>query len=283
MTITNRLNLPQALVDAVSTRAPSGAYSGSMMTKTPRQVWLARRHYSEMSEDVADRIWSLFGTAVHAIIEASAGTKSLAEEYLRVTLPNGETVSGVPDLYEDGKISDWKTVSVWSVAFYDDQKRMEYEAQLNTYAYLYRAYGFPVRELEIVWIMRDWQANKARYNADYPDCQVRRLSIRLWGADEMEAYLIERTGLFGGYANTPDDELPECSAADRWAKAGTWAVMKKGRKAALRVLSTEEEAAQWMEANGGDEVVHRPGEQWTRCEYCAGRPWCNQWRAGNDG
>ena len=44
-----------------------------------------------------------------------------------------------------------------------------------------------------------------------------------------------------------DEILPDCSDEDRWKKDDTWRVMKKGRKSALRVLYSNEDAEQYIE------------------------------------
>ena len=278
MKITNKLGLPQALVDAVSQRPPSGNYSASMLTKSPRMVQLARRHSAEMEQDVADMIWAIFGTAVHKVIEAADPEQALSEQYLKVELSNGATVSGMADLYEDGKISDWKTVSVWSYLKLDDEKLHDYEVQLNTYALLFELAGFPVRQLEIVMLFRDWQRSKAKYDIEYPQHQVQRVPIKLLPAEKTEAYLLERTNLFESHKDTPDNELPLCTDAERWARPGKFAVMKKGRKSALRLLDTLEQAEAWKESNGGDSIDKREGQSWVRCEYCNAAQFCNQYK-----
>jgi hypothetical protein len=282
MRITNKLGLPQALVDAVSMREPSGNYSASMMTKSPRMVQLSRRHHGEMEQDVADMIWAIFGTAVHKVIEAAEQEQAITEEYLSATLSNGAKVSGMADLYQAGKISDWKTVSVWAALRLDADKMHEYEVQLNTYAWLFELVGFSVRQLEIVMLFRDWQRSKAKFDADYPQHQVKRVPIRLWSTEETERYLLERTDLFESHADTPDNDLPYCTDAERWARPGKCAVTKKGRKSALRLLDTMTEAEAWMQANGGDSIVEREGQPWVRCEYCSAAPFCNQYQGGQN-
>jgi hypothetical protein len=302
MKITNKLGLPQALVDAVSQRPPSGNYSASMLTKSPRMVQLARRHSGEMEQDVADMIWAIFGTAVHKVIETAEPPqsdkflwfrkpvwlraiiayiktrKTIKERYQKIELSNGQIVSGIADLYHDGKISDWKTVSVWSYIYFDGRKLLDYEAQLNTYALLYELAGYPVRQLEIVMLFRDWQRSKAKYDIEYPQHQVQRVPIKLWPAEKTEAYLLERTNLFESHKDTPDSELPLCTDAERWARPGKFAVMKKGRKSALRLLDTIEQAEEWKEKNGGDSIDQREGQPWVRCEYCNAAQFCNQYK-----
>ncbi|MEW5724152.1 MAG: hypothetical protein AB1896_13665, partial [Thermodesulfobacteriota bacterium] len=70
------------------------------------------------------------------------------------------------------------------------------------------------------------------------------------------------------------------------------AVMKEGRKSALRVLPTMEEAIAWSVENGlaetvaeeivwkkGHRIVTRPGQS-IRCEsYCAVSGFCNQFQS----
>jgi len=109
-------------------------------------------------------------------------------------------------------------------------------------------------------LFRDWQRSKAKFDADYPQHQVKRVPIRLWSTEETERYLLERTDLFESHADTPDNDLPYCTDAERWARPGKCAVTKKGRKSALRLLDTMTEAEAWMQANGGDSIVEREGQ-----------------------
>jgi hypothetical protein len=53
--------------------------------------------------------------------------------------------------------------------------------------------------------------------------------------------------------------------------------MKKGRKTALRVLETEDEAKQWQEENGGDFIEFRKGEDKKCDNYCLCCQKCDYW------
>jgi hypothetical protein len=272
MQITNKLNLPEEIVNAVSSREPGNSYSASMLTQTPRMVWLRRRHFSEISEDVADRIWALFGTAVHYIFHKNQDKKSLAEEFLEYEFENGIKITGMPDLYKNGKISDWKIKSVWSYVFFDDNTKFELESQLNCYAFLFDKYGFEVKELEAIFILRDWQKSKALYDKKYPQSQVVIIPVRLWDKEEIERHIKFRINNFEKY-NIPDNELPECSPAERWAKPGKWALMKKGKKRAIKLYDEKQN----FELEPGFFWEERKGEQWKRCEYCSVSSFCNQY------
>ena len=76
-----------------------------------------------------------------------------------------------------------------------------------------------------------------------------------------------------------DHQLPECTDQEVWAKATTYAAMKVGRKSAVRVLDTEQEALAIVTSGKATHIEIRNGAH-TRCErYCAAAPVCNQWAA----
>ena len=279
MKVTNKKGLPQALVDAVQRSHRGEAYTASSLTKTARQYWLTRRH--EITRDVSDLIWQIFGTAVHSILEKADNENRLTEEYLSKDF-NGKKLSGICDVYDNGIIQDWKTTSVWAYIFMDDAKMADYESQLNTYAYLYRSHGFPVNELQIVMLFRDWQASKAKYDSEYPQSQVEVVPVKLWSESKQLGYIVGSISYYESFRDVPDNDLPFCTPEQRWAKPGKWAVMKKGRKSAIKLHSDEIEAHEHADNLGtGHYVEERPGEQWKRCEYCDAREFCNQYKEGN--
>ena len=71
MQITNKLNLPYGLVKAVSPDPHNkpGEISATTLIQGMKQVILTQRHWEDLEDDVADRIWAVFGTAVHALLE----------------------------------------------------------------------------------------------------------------------------------------------------------------------------------------------------------------------
>jgi hypothetical protein len=79
------------------------------------------------------------------------------------------------------------------------------------------------------------------------------------------------------------DDLQPCTDEDRWMKETTYAVKKEGRKTAVRVFKTMEEAVEL--AKEKDHYVEtRPGEP-IRCtgNYCGVADYCDQfklWKAG---
>lgn len=59
MNVTNRMNLPEALVKAVSTERhnKAGEYSATTLLKDATEVILNNRHFEEIEVDASDSIW----------------------------------------------------------------------------------------------------------------------------------------------------------------------------------------------------------------------------------
>lgn len=278
MKITNKQGLPLAFVQmAQSDYAPTPKrYSATALLKGVREVILERRHGDEIEQDVSDMIWALFGQAVHSILERQAeGATEIKETY--VEMPVGDCkVSGRFDLYDASAqtITDYKTCSVWKVIFgeYED-----WQKQLLIYATIMNYSGFPVKHGQIVAMMKDHSKRDAKIKPDYPTLPVKviRFDFSKVDFDQINAFISTRIGEICEAETLPDDELPICTAEERFNSGDKWAVMKKGRKTALRVLSSEEAAEEWAESNGGDFIERRPGEDKKCKDYCAACQFCN--------
>jgi len=59
---------------------------------------------------------------------------------------------------------------------------------------------------------------------------------------EIEGWLKQRFAEISEAEKLPDNKLPICTPDDRFNSGDKFAVMKKGRKTAMRVLDSEEEA-----------------------------------------
>ena len=73
MKLTNKLNLPQPLVDAVKndsyTKGEKADVSVTQLIGPMQQIFLKRKHWDELEEDVSDLIWALLGQTMHTILE----------------------------------------------------------------------------------------------------------------------------------------------------------------------------------------------------------------------
>ena len=285
--LTNKFGLPRTFYNAVARDEHEGAdYSMSQMTKPVQMVVLENRHGEKVVEDVTDRIWALFGSAAHRILQEGEDGSHLVEQYFKETV-GGVELSGIPDLMEDLIVWDYKVTSVWSWIFRAD-KMDDFASQVNGYAWFYRKAGFDIKAVKICMILRDWMKSGAmRDPAQYPQNQVQIIDIPLWSQEKTQEYLEHRIALYEQYKGIPDGDLPPCSTKDRWAKPPKFAVMKKGVKKAAKVEDSRlaaEKWAQWALANGRKGPFYleeRPGDLWKRCEYCRVRPFCPQYKAGH--
>lgn len=289
MKITNNQNLPEAIVRAVTNDPYDGQgsdISATRLLQPPRINVLTKRHYDDLEEDVADRIHSLVGQSVHHVIERAAmDTGDLVEERLFVKNDDtqGWTLSGQFDyLSKDGQLIDFKTTSAWAALDALQNGKNEWEAQLNILDYLIRHNDvkYKVKSLAICAILRDWSKLKALQSDNYPRQQVVMIPVKRWSPEEQDAYVKGRIALHKSAAL--QEEPPVCSPEERWNKPDTYAVMKDGRKSAVRLLPTMDEAKQYIKDNGmsegkGCKIVLRKGED-TRCaHYCAVRDFCSHW------
>lgn len=291
MKLTNKYNIPEVFFQAVKNDKYSrgGAdYSATSLINSPRMFHLKQRHWHEMEEDVSDRIRSLIGKAVHAILDAANMGNALQEERIHMDVL-GKKISGAPDLYEsNGLLSDYKTTSVWTAIYQSRTK--EWTEQVNIYAYLLNHIGFHISALQVVAIYTDWSKSELKKMPDkYPPSMIQIVPIELWSTDKQKAFIESRVQLMIDSESVPDDELPACTPEEMWQKDDSWAIYKKGGKRPRRVLYSEVAVSEWIaEKHSVDEQKKRKLEEYVvefrpairpRCDgYCGAAPFCNIWK-----
>ena len=278
MKITNRYSLPTPLVRAVSHERPyePGVISVTSLIKPPQMYALEIAHDDEIEEDASDRIWMLLGSAVHSVLEWAQVDNVLQEEELRTTVL-GWTVTGRPDLYEEpGMLDDYKVTSVY--AFLNGVK-VEWEQQVNGYAWLFGLHGFPVEEARIVAILRDWTKSKVN-GADYPPAASLTLPVVLWPAERQAHFVEDRVQLHQAVIEGRI-EAPPCTPEERWRRATTYALIRGANKRATKVCDTLQEADVWradQDKPSEYRIEQRLGAS-VRCEsYCRVASWCPQYQ-----
>lgn len=278
MKITNRNKLPQPFVDAVSSdyKAKEKRYSVTTLLKPVREIMLMRRHGDEIETDVSDMIWAIFGTAFHSVLERSSEAKHLLKEKSLQMKFSDYTLSGRSDLYNtaSGCVVDYKVCTAFKVLKKDFE---DYRLQGLMYALMLRNMGYKVRKAQFILVLRDWQKNKAKFDKAYPQSQVFVKEFKFTDADFefITKWIIDKFAEIEIAEKLADDALPECTVVDRWNSGQMFAVMKKGRKAALRVLSSKEEAEKYQEAHDGDFIQERQGEDKKCKEYCSCCRFCS--------
>ena len=262
MILTNKLNLPQPFVDAATNdhEYTEGRYSVTELLGGTCEAILKRRHADDIEEDVSDRVWAILGTAVHEILrQAEASESQIQENWLSVKLEglaSGYELSGIFDLYDDstGTVTDYKTAGTikWQKQDFED-----YRMQTLLYCWLLQQIGFAAWNGEIVMILRDWSKGKAKFDKDYPQKQVQRVSFHFSDKDmeEAEEFVYMWFIMVKHEEAVPDDCLEPCTPEQRWHKTDKYAVTKDGNKRATRVLDDPDEASALC-----DELAEKTGK-----------------------
>ena len=285
MKVTNKLHMPEAFVKAVSTTRhnEAGCFSATTLNKGAKEIILTDRHFDEITVDAADSVWAVWGTAVHALLE-SQPDNNFHEEYFKVPVSNS-FVTGQVDSYdmENGVINDWKTASVWKVQFNDFN---DWRAQGLTYAWLLQQSGLDVKKCRFVALLKDHSKTKAKTDSSYPQSPVFIYEFDVTAADmeETAARILAKVQEIESAYKLDDDAIEPCSAEERWADGEKWAVMKNGRKTAVKVLDNQLDAdAMAGEMGNAYYVEHRPAISRKCGDYCKCKDFCNFYKAMNKG
>jgi len=280
MKITNKMNLPDALVKAIVTHRHNdpGRLSATTLLKGTKEILLMDRHWDEIEEDVEDRIWAIVGTTMHKVLETE-GENEFAEEFMSHEV-DGITITGRIDNYnmKTGVITDWKNISVYKIIFQDFE---DWRRQGLIYAWLLHKNGFEVKTCQFIAIAKDHKKREARRKQSYPQSPlyVYQFDVTPEGLEEIEAYIRGVVADYKKHLEMADDDIPPCSAKVRWEKPTKFAVKKEGRKTAVRVLDTSEEAGKMAAALGaGHSVEVRLGESVKCLDYCSCCEFCNFYR-----
>lgn len=297
--LTNLFDLPLPIVRAVAADPYDNQGSDATVTELigpPRLAALRRAHADTLTEDASERVWSLWGRAIHHILEQAGRDlpDTLTETRLFTTVA-GWRVSGALDTHSlvNHRLSDYKAVAWYGVK---DGAKADYVAQSNLLTLLLHEHDHRVDEAEIVVLVRDHrQSDYKRYAADgYPVTPIKKIPVRLWSRDEQYAYLHERVRLHqearAALANR--GALPLCTPEERWQRAPTWAVVKDGNVKATKLCPSEAEALAVIGEAKKMHVEYRPGLAVRCTQYCAVKTQCQaysqatgdlQWQAGELG
>jgi len=281
MKITNKQNLPAPLVALLSRNYYSKGASQYSVTElmSPPKIRRLREQYDESMEiDVTKMIASQLGTFMHGKLEAKEVEGYHNEERIFTEI-DGVVISGAIDLQQvvDGGvvIIDYKFVKAWSVK----QGKSDWETQLNIYKWLVESVKrVPVKGLQICAIIKDY----APYDVSegYPEAEAIMIDVPMWDAVKTEAYVRQRLEMHrhARMAHDFGEELQPCSDEERWMTETVYATKKDGRKSAIRLFKTIEEATELAEKEKGY-VETRKGEP-KRCtgDFCGVSKWCSQYQ-----
>lgn len=281
MKITNKQGLPGPLVALLSRNyysKGSSQYSVTELMSSPKIKRLREQYDEEMEIDVTKMIASQLGTFMHGKLEAKEVEGYLNEERIFAEV-DGVTISGAIDLQKEVEggvvIIDYKFVKAWSVM----QNKTEWQTQLNIYKWLVETVKRKkVVGLQICAIIKDYSAHDTKEN--YPEAEAIMIEVPMWDSVTTEAYVRQRLEMHRNAKVDHDfgDELQACTDEERWMSETIYAVKREGRKTAIRVFKSIEEATELAEKEKGY-VETRKGE-YRRCvgDFCGVSKWCKQYQ-----
>lgn len=277
MKITNKFNLPSALVNLANAdiRIPEEKhYSVTTILNGVREILLTREHFNEIETDVSDMVAMLFGTAVHYVIEQADKT-GMVEQRLKAEVIDGYFLTGQFDLLntETHTIEDYKTASVWKVIYKDFS---DWRKQGLMYAWLCREKGIIVKKLRFHAILKDWTKAKSQYDKNYP-----KHPIFTWEYDILTVDYLEITRfIFSKFQSLIHYEKkstkPVCTPKERWNTGDKFALMVRGKKRAVKLYDSMEEAEENVSA--GMYIDVRKGVDKKCDNYCNVSKYCSYYQ-----
>ena len=268
MIYTNRHNWPIEIANAIIRRSRQYSrgeadFSVTDLLLSPQQYYLRERHYDEIEIDVSTLLQTWQGSLIHDAIEMNVP---------KVTVLMGAYfISGKADYILAGVIKDYKRTRCNALLYGSHLDK--WTMQLNTYRYLYlTSMGISTQKLYTNAILWDWNL----YAPKFPSA-VETKQIDLWSPDYTKQQIeraMDRLSIMS-------KELPPCTDSERWAKADSWAVLKKGGKRALKLYPTEGQACGDAEQREYDtRVEFRVGDATHFCRmFCICRDVCPQYKA----
>ena len=285
MKITNKYGLPETLVKAVERPTYSKGASHMSVTgllNSPRIVQLREKYDHLIEQDVTELIPSLWGTAMHYILEQGKVPGHIVEERIFAEL-DGWSVSGAIDLQIESdkgiEINDYKNVGSWAVM----NEKKEWEEQLNCYAWLVEyVKKAPVHKLAIIAIVRDWNKREAQTKEGYPEARAVVIPIKLWTMEQRELFIRSKIHIHSEakFATDATEVLQYCTAEEMWERPTVYAVKKDGNQRAKSLHDVLEDAEEEVKKLGKGYVLETRKGRRVRCEeYCQVAPYCDQYKA----
>lgn len=281
MKITNRYDLPQPLVEMMSKdRYSKGAseYSVTGLLSPPKVQRLREQYDDALEQDISEMLYAFLGTALHSRFE-EIKTKNFIKEERLFTELEGTKISGAIDIQEVTPAGiilwDYKFTSVWSVM----KEKREWVEQLNLYKWLVETVKRErVVGLKVCAMLRDYTKYETKEN--YPQSPITVVDIPVWDSYTAETFVRDRLRMHqkAKVARDFSEELQDCTDEERWMSETVFAVKREGRKTAIKLFKSIEEANDLAEKEKGY-VETRKGEP-KRCtgNYCGVNQWCKQYQ-----
>ena len=270
MRYTNKHNLPEALVKAVQGHDHRhGTFSVTQLQKGATEIALGMVYGDKLEMDIADAVNMMLGTAVHKLFEEQETENVLNEHYMEATVFAGFTVSGTADSIDlaTEQITDYKTCSTWKVLFKDFD---DWRGQIKGYLWLwYNETGKLWHKGRIIAILKDWSATEAERDRNYPQSPVFPISFEYTDEEIFGVPEVWTEKIIEVCKKVASQDFGCCSEKERWAKPTKYALMRQGRKTALKLYDEEADCLEAVDSDRDNLYMEiREGED-TKCvKYC---------------
>jgi hypothetical protein len=279
MKITNKNNLPSAFVNLANEKRvyKEKRYSVTTILAGAKEILLKKKYDDVLEQDVEDMIAMLFGTAMHTVLE-NADKTNMKEIRLEEEIIDGYFLTGQFDLYnkKDHAIEDYKTGTVWKIKKGDFE---DWRKQGLQYAWLCRKNNIVVEQLKFHVLIKDWSKLKAKYDSTYPQHPIWTWQYKISSRDmlEIEDFIFTKFKELIYFEGK--EFIPHCTDRERWSKGSKFAVMKNGKKRALKIFDTRKNA---IANNTGDYIEERKGED-VKCDnYCLANKYCDYYKKSKE-
>lgn len=282
MKYTNKLNLPQSIVDSFkeSDEPIKNRYSVTELLKSNKEILMTRKYWNQIEVDVSECINMLFGTAVHKVLEDNTTDQDIETE-IKMEIPISNSILvGKFDRrnLKEQLIEDYKTCTATKIS-----KQNFEEDRIQGLAYAYMTYiktGILIKKLKFYNLIKDWSKLKCSIGSNYPSNP-----IYVWEYDIQDSdYDFIKDYITKKIKSLESDSYDDCSDDDRWYTGTKYAIYKKaGDKRAAYVSDSEEDAHNYItnQCNGAGEIQIRKGE-YIKCKYyCNLSKFCNQCKEEN--
>ena len=260
----------------------------------PQRKILSSRHHHEMYVDPVKDLWpSFMGNCIHLVLEnqAKKNPDYLVEFRMGMVITvDGKKflVHGKLDLYSHSEqaLEDWKITRPTSI-LYD---KTDHIMQLNVLRMILKANGYPVKNMTDVYMFPHLDNTKVGKIEGYPTRNATMIQAPSLPDKDVMEYIYERVKKHWKNKDLDDEDLDECTDAERWIRGSTFKVYfrKKGKgvqdfsSKAAHYFTDKVELEKWAvdhdTADGEEYEVKEYKGSPKACDYCDSRPFCNQWR-----
>ena len=267
---TNNFNIPQEIVNVLvpyEKKYTENTFSVTDLISSPQKRELLRRF--DVVIDYSALLSRFKGNLLHNYFQQKT-PQLLTEQFVERKIEyNGVeyTIRGVADILLEDKIVDYKTTKHWKFIFKDFS---DWETQLNLYKWL-TEFLYDKEPKLFVWaFIDDYTLQEAKRNKDYPQIAFKEVEIPSWDTKQTEEYILDRLKRHLFIQSLSDEELTTkvfCTKKERLANDEKFAVMKQGRKSAIKLYDNLEDAIESMPKDGKHYVEERPSI--SKCvDYC---------------